>query len=83
MTKKTRYLSTRAAAARLGVSTRTLERYRVSGGGPVFHRFAGAVRYLRADLDVWARTRRRRSTSDDGTADCPGPGDPPDPGPGR
>ena len=73
MTKKTRYLSTGAAAARLGVSTRTLERYRVSGGGPVFHRFRGAVRYLREDLDEWSRTRRRGSTSDDGAGPRPAP----------
>ena len=65
---KTDYLDTRAAAAHLGLSTRTLDRYRVSGEGPVFLRFGGRVRYLRGDLDAWARTRRRTSTSDDGTA---------------
>ena len=68
MTEKINYLSTRGAAEYLGLSTRTLDRYRVSGDGPVFHRFGGRVRYLRADLDAWAATRRRRSTSDDGTA---------------
>ena len=70
---KTKYLNTEQAARRLGLSTRTLERYRVSGGGPVFHRFRGAVRYLRADLDEWSRTRRRGSTSDDGAGDRSGP----------
>ncbi len=65
---KTDYLTTRMAAAHLGLSTRTLDRYRVSGDGPVFLRFGGRVRYLREDLDAWARTRRRKSTSDDGTA---------------
>ena len=44
------------------------DRYRVSGEGPVFHRFGGRVRYTRADLDAWASARRRASTSDDGTA---------------
>ena len=62
------YLNTREAAAYLGLSTRTLDRYRVSGDGPVFLRFGGRVRYLREDLDAWARTRRRKSTSDDGGA---------------
>ena len=80
MTKKTRYLNTVKAAKRLDLSTRTLERYRLSGGGPVFHRFRGAVRYLPADLDEWARTRRRNSTSDPGSADRP---DPPPKGAGR
>ena len=28
----------------------------MSGEGPVFHRFGGRVRYLRADLDAWAAT---------------------------
>ena len=65
------YLNTREAAVHLGLSTRTLDRYRVSGEGPVFLRFGGRVRYLREDLDEWARTRRRKSTSDDGTGERP------------
>ena len=63
-----KYLSTREAADWLGLSPRTLDRYRVSGDGPAFHRFGGRVRYLAADLDDWAAARRRLSTSDDGTA---------------
>ena len=53
------YLSKREAAARLRLSPRTLERYRVSGKGPVFHRFGSRVRYLPADLEVWDSARRR------------------------
>ena len=64
----TKYLSTREAASWLGLSPRTLDRYRVSGDGPAFHRFGGRVRYLVADLEDWASARRRVSTSDDGTA---------------
>ena len=74
------YLNTRQAADWLGLSARTLDRYRVSGEGPVFHRFGGRVRYLRADLDAWAAARRRASTSDDGTAL---EGERPDPGADR
>ncbi len=74
MNRETQYLSTRQAAEYLGLSTRTLDRYRVSGDGPVFHRFGGRVRYLRDDLDAWAASRRRRSTSDDGAGDRPAPG---------
>ena len=62
------YLSTREAADWLGLSPRTLDRYRVSGEGPVFHRFGGRVRYLLTDLEDWAQARRRTSTSDDGSA---------------
>ena len=61
------YLNTREAAEHLGLSTRTLDRYRVSGDGPVFLKLGGRVGYLREDLDEWLRTRRRTSTSDDGT----------------
>ena len=61
----TKYLSTREAAAWLGLSPRTLDRYRVSGDGPAFHRFGSRVRYLAADLEAWA-SARRLSTSDDG-----------------
>ena len=68
MAQETTYLNTREAAARLRLSTRTLDRYRVSGDGPVFLKFGGRVRYLPEDLDDWARSRRRKSTSDDGTA---------------
>ncbi len=59
-------LDTREAAAWLGLSPRTLERYRVSGEGPAFHRFGPRVRYLLAELEAWVSARRRVSTSDDG-----------------
>ena len=62
-----KFLSTREAAAWLGLSARTLDRYRVSCDGPAFHRFGSRVRYLAADLEAWA-SARRLSTSDDGTA---------------
>ena len=73
MTDETKYLSTCRAAKHLGLSPRTLDRYRVTGGGPVYHLFGTAVRYLKEDLDEWARTRRRRSTSDDGSGPRPAP----------
>ena len=60
-----RYLNTREAAALLGLSPRTLDRYRVSGEGPAFHKFGNRVRYCRADVVQWAAERRVTSTSDD------------------
>ena len=67
MRDDTTYLDTRAAAAHLGLSPRTLDRYRVSGEGPAFYKLGTRVRYRLADLEAWAESRRRRSTSDNGT----------------
>ena len=63
-----RYLPTKAAAEYVGLSHRTLEAYRVSGGGPPYTKHggprSGLVLYLPADLDAWLETRRRHSTSE-------------------
>ena len=58
------FFDTGRAAAYLGLSERTLEGYRVSGGGPAFHRFGNRVRYCRADLDAWAARRRATTTAE-------------------
>lgn len=68
------YLGTREAAAALGLSPRTLDRYRVTGEGPAFHKFGTRVRYARADVEEWAAERRRTSTSDDGGDNGPNGG---------
>ena len=68
MTDNGLYIDTQRAARLLGLSSKTLSRYRVSGDGPVFHRFGCRIRYRRDDLEAWTATRRRASTSDDGTA---------------
>ena len=62
--RRIRYLTTEQAAAHVGLSPRTLERYRVRGGGPPFLSYCNRVHYLRSDLDDWVAGRRRRSTSD-------------------
>ena len=67
MRQQGNYLDTLGAARHLGLSTRTLRRYRASGGGPAIHRFGGLVRYLRADLDDWAATRRRGAAGEEGS----------------
>lgn len=51
-----------------GPSVRTLQAFRLRGGGPVFF-YAGtrrAVRYRRRDVLDWIEQRIRRSTSDPG-----------------
>ena len=66
MSIETVLLTTNQAAAVLGVSSRTLERLRVSGGGPKFRKIGRWVRYVPSDLDAWLDSRTRDSTSDDG-----------------
>jgi predicted DNA-binding transcriptional regulator AlpA len=57
-------LTQRDAAALLKISTRSLERWRVSGLGPRFCKVGNsAVRYLEADLEAWIASRVVRSTS--------------------
>ncbi len=53
-------LDTRAAAEFLGISPRTLEGFRVRGGGPHF------VRYRLTSLEEYLQQHERRSTSDPG-----------------
>jgi hypothetical protein len=55
------------AARLLGLSVRTLQKWRWSGKGPEFLRLNGAVRYHRGDLDRFVASARRTSTSDLGT----------------
>ncbi len=62
------HLNTREAAAWLGLSPKTLERYRVSGEGPDFLRIGYRVRYLLEDLEKWASARRWTSTSEERAA---------------
>ena len=66
MTEEITFLDTQQAAGILGLSAKTLARYRVTGEGPVFHRFGNRIRYLRDDLKVWWEKHRHNSTSDDG-----------------
>ena len=70
-----KYMSTRDVAAFLGLSPRTLDRYRVSGDGPDFHKFGNRVRYLRADVESWAEERRCQSTSGAGDSPAARPND--------
>ena len=62
-------LDTPAAADFLGVSARTLEGFRVRGGGPRFVKIGGAVRYRLASLEEYLRQQERGSTSDPGQWD--------------
>lgn len=45
-------------------SVRTLQKWRVTGFGPNFHKFGRSVRYGRYELAQWIDSRRRNHTSD-------------------
>jgi predicted DNA-binding transcriptional regulator AlpA len=61
-------LRTPQAAEYVGLSTSTLEKFRLTGNGPVYQK-AGPkiVVYRIEDLDAWLSARRRISTSDTGS----------------
>lgn len=59
-----RYLTNSEAASYLRLSPRTLEKHRVIGGGPRFHKFGRRVMYALADLEAWAGERSFETTFD-------------------
>lgn len=60
----TRYVRTHEAARILGISPRTLEKYRCHGSGPTFRKLGGRVVYAVDDLQAWAERGAVTSTSD-------------------
>lgn len=52
----------------LGLSVKTLRRWRWAGQGPRFVKLGSAVRYHPADLEAFIEAGRRSSTSDQGRA---------------
>ncbi len=58
-----RHLTTPDAAARLGLSKKTLEKWRLAGGGPPYRRYGGRVFYVSKELQAWAEAQSFSSTS--------------------
>ena len=55
----------KGAAEFLGISPRTLEKWRVAGGGPVFCKLGRRlVRYELRELEAFSERDRRTSTSE-------------------
>lgn len=60
-------LDTKAAAPRIGVTTGTLENWRVRGIGPKFIKTpgrGGKILYDPADIESWKAANRHQSTSE-------------------
>ncbi len=58
-----RYLTPKEAGEQLGMSSRTLGRYRTRKNGPAYYKFGSKVRYKIEDLHAWAaqcRSDKRR-----------------------
>jgi hypothetical protein len=60
------YLDTSDAAATLRLSQSTLNKWRLTGGGPKYLKLGRRVLYSRDTLNAWAKGRERASTSDPG-----------------
>lgn len=61
-------LDQKRVASLLGISTRTLERYRVSGTGPRYVKLGKLVRYLKTDIDAWIEQNISGSTAQRSTS---------------
>ena len=57
-------IDVKGAAAYTGFSEGYLNKLRSAGGGPIFIKRAGVVRYDPDDLDAWIASLKRRSTSE-------------------
>src|SRR5215469_4434393 len=59
------------AARILGLSVKTLRRWRWAGKGPAFRKIGRAVRYASSDLEALISSALRTSTSDTGKPPAP------------
>ncbi|REJ79725.1 MAG: DNA-binding protein [Acidobacteria bacterium] len=62
--RRNAFLSTKEAAAFLGVSPRTFENWRLTGSGPRYSKVGRLVRYRLADLEDYVERNARLSTSE-------------------
>ncbi len=61
---QSRKLPTPEAASYLGLGKSTLDKLRLTGGGPVYSQFRRRVIYDVRDLDAWFAAHKRISISD-------------------
>jgi hypothetical protein len=67
-TIETPYRDQDEAAIFAKTSPRTLEKLRVTGGGPSYRKIGRRVIYHISDLTAWIESKKRTSTSDKGSA---------------
>ena len=63
-----RFVNVSEASSYTGISISQLNKYRVFGGGPTYHKIGRRVIYTYDDLDFWLAAYRRVTTSDVGDA---------------
>jgi len=63
-TNKLQLIPPQRAAERLGVSTSTLAKWRLTGAGPSYLKVGAKIAYDSRLIDEWLATRIRRSTSE-------------------
>lgn len=59
-----KFMNEKRAAAYLGLSRKTLEKWRNQGKGPPYKKFGRNVMYSLYELDGWAEAQTRHSTSE-------------------
>jgi hypothetical protein len=57
------FLTEGELAARWRISVKALQKWRVQGGGPRFHKFGSAVRYAKVAIEEFERRADRGNTS--------------------
>ena len=62
--KESPFLDSKAAAAYVGLSRRTLEKMRTTGRGPRYRKHGRYVRYHIDELNAWSSGGAKDSTSD-------------------
>jgi len=60
-TRPQHYVGVRDAAAFLGMSKSFLDKVRVAGDGPKYHRFGTAIRYTLEALSEWAEQQANKA----------------------
>jgi len=65
-TQTGRLMPEQEAAEHLGISVRTLQAWRVKGGGPKYSKIGRSVRYRLCDLDAFIEANLTNSTSESG-----------------
>jgi predicted DNA-binding transcriptional regulator AlpA len=73
MNSRSPRLRTPAAAEYVGLSVSTLEKLRLTGGGPAYYKSGPKIVVYRVeDLDAWLSSHRHTSTSDTGSLTAAG-----------